>query len=214
MKILIHLIAFLCVSNLFAQSSKFENRIQEFEKLDSVKMPPQGANLFVGSSSIALWESIETDYKDFKVINRGFGGSGLLDLVHFASRIITNYNPSKVFIYSGENDLGEGATAMQTAEMFKKVFETIRKLSPNLPILFISIKPSYSRLHQFQIQNEANQLIKTYIKTQKKAEFVNVVNLMLVEGKPDSTLFIADKLHMNAKGYQIWTKKLKKFLIE
>ncbi len=194
--------------------NKFEERIKEFEQEDSIKMPKKGANLFVGSSSIALWDNLAKDFPEYKVINRGFGGSGLADLEHFTTRIISNYEPAKVFIYSGENDIGDGAKAQATLLMFKSVFGKIRSISPTLPILFISIKPSYSRLHQFETQKEANKLIKAFIKSQKHAEFVNIVDKMLIDGKPDSTLFLEDKLHMNDKGYKIWAKKLKKYLVK
>lgn len=208
-------IILLCVScSIYAQENKFEKVIQQFEQLNAVNKPPEGANLFVGSSSIELWQSVVTDYKDYKVINRGFGGSGLTDLVYFTPRIITNYNPSKIFIYSGENDLGEGASAMGTFQMFEQLFLKIRSINPVVPIVFISIKPSYSRLHQMGIQKETNRIIKKYIKKQKNAEFVDIFKLMLIEGKPDSTLFIKDKLHMNAKGYQIWKKQIEKYLVK
>jgi lysophospholipase L1-like esterase len=195
------------------QTNPFEKEILAFEKSDSIRMPLKNANLFIGSSSIRLWESLSYDFPQKSTINRGFGGSNLVDLAFFADRIIEKYEPAKIFIYSGENDIAAGATAQQTFERFQIVFEKIRNTMPIVPILFISIKPSPSRWNQFATQNEANNLIKSYLDSKPNAEFVSIVNKMLQRGKPNPSIFIGDKLHMNKKGYEIWTKKLKRYVV-
>ncbi len=177
-------------------------------------MPKKNANLFTGSSSIRLWNGIDYDFHGHSVINRGFGGSNLVDLEYYTDRIITKYEPAKIFIYSGENDIAAGASATETLERFQKVLEKIRISLPQVPIVFISIKPSASRWAQFQTQNEANDLIKKYLQTKPNSEYVSIVKKMLQKGKPNPSIFIADKLHMNKKGYEIWTKALKKYLVK
>ena len=212
--LIIIFIASFGTNSLFSQQKKFEKEILAFEKLDSLRQPPKNANLFVGSSSIRLWRTIDSDFPKNAILNRGFGGSNLVDLEGYIPRIVTKYAPAKIFIYSGENDIAEGVTAQETLERFQKVFTKIRESLPNVPIVFISIKPSESRWAQFQTQKEANQLIKSYLQTQPNAEFINIVGKMLLRGKPNPSLFIADKLHMNRKGYETWMKKVKKYLLK
>ncbi len=207
------LLVFALKFQLLGQTNRFENNILDFEKQDSIQWPPQQANLFVGSSSIYFWKNISMDFEGYKIINRGFGGSNLVDLDYFSDRIITKYNPAKIFIYSGENDINDGISALETFNRFKKVYEKIRKTLPETPVLFISIKPSIARWAQYPTQKETNKLIKDFLKHENKAQFVNIANKMLIKRRPNPSIFIVDKLHMNQKGYEIWTKKLKKYLV-
>ncbi len=211
-----HIIILFFFTNqiLIGQKNQFEAEIKHFEKMDSIQMPIQNANLFTGSSSIRFWGSLASDFNGYSVLNRGFGGSRLPDLAHFTERIVTKYNPKKVFIYSGENDIDDGATDDQVLDSFINVFIKIRTSMPTVPIAFISIKPSIKRKGQFETQKQANKLIKRYLKTQSNTEFVNIVPKMLINKKPNPSLFIADKLHMNQKGYEIWTKKIRKYLVK
>ena len=208
------LLLLLACQTAFSQINKFENEILAFEKHDSLYTPQPNANLFVGSSSIKFWKTLEADFEGFRVINRGFGGSNLKDLDFFTERIILKYSPAKIFIYSGENDINDSANEKEVLDRFISVFTKIRISLPNVPIVFISIKPSIARKEQFGIQTAANQLIKTFISNQENAEFVSVVKKMLLKGKPNPSIFIDDKLHMNRKGYEIWTKKLKRYLVK
>lgn len=198
--------------NLLAQKNRFESEIKAFEKQDSIKLPPENANLFVGSSSIRFWKTLQQDFPDKQVINRGFGGSNLVELTLMSDRIIAKYNPSKIFIYSGENDINDGVSAVETLERLKTVVEKIRQKS-KVPILFISIKPSIARVSQIETQKQANKLIKRYLGKIENAEYVSIVKEMQIKKAPNKSLFVKDMLHMNALGYQIWTKKLKKYLL-
>jgi lysophospholipase L1-like esterase len=210
---LIITLTFLAKQILIGQKNQFEAEITHFEKEDSIQMPIQNSNLFTGSSSIKLWGNLGSNFIGYSVLNRGFGGSKLTDLEIFTERIITKYSPGKIFIYSGENDIDGGATAEQVLDRFIKVFIKIRTSMPNIPIAFISIKPSIARESQFEIQKQANKLIKRYLQTQSNTDFINIVPKMLLKKKPNPSLFIADKLHMNQKGYEIWTKKIRRYLI-
>lgn len=197
--------------NLLAQKNRFESEIRSFEKQDSIKLPSEGANLFVGSSSIRFWKTLQQDFPDNQVINRGFGGSNLVELAFLSERIITKYNPSKVFIYAGENDINDGVLAEEVLARLKIVVEKIRQKS-NAAIVFISIKPSVARASQIKVQNKANKLIKRYMRKIENGEFVSIVKEMQIKKAPNESLFVKDMLHMNALGYQIWTKKIKNYL--
>ena len=60
-----------------------------------------------------------------------------------------------------------------------------------------------------------NELIKTFLKKKKKTAFIDVYHSMLKEdGTPMTDIFIADNLHMNKKGYDIWQKIIAPYLLK
>ncbi|MGZ3949313.1 MAG: GDSL-type esterase/lipase family protein, partial [Flavisolibacter sp.] len=93
-KLLLVLLAFTC-TNLFAQSNKpaFWNDIQQFRKMDSVQAPPSNAILFVGSSSFTRWTDVQNYFPGHTILNRGFGGSTLADVLRYEEDVIFKYNP-------------------------------------------------------------------------------------------------------------------------
>ncbi len=188
-------------------SAKWEPDIQAFEASDKTNPPPHGPVLFVGSSSIRLWETLARDFPRHKVINRGFGGSQIADSVAFADRIILAYKPKIVVLYAGDNDIASGKSPEQVFPDFKALVEKIHAALPKTRIVFISIKPSPSRWLFADKVRAANQLIEAYCRQSKRLSYIDVFNPMLgADGNPRPELFIADSLHMNAKGYALWTK--------
>ncbi|AKD03837.1 SGNH/GDSL hydrolase family protein [Pontibacter korlensis] len=194
----------------------FWEEIQQYKQQDASQMPPKNAILFVGSSSFRLWENMQEMFPKHTVINRGFGGSNLLDLKRYLNDIVFPYQPKQIVIYSGENDIASDTVqAPEVLERFQDVFLEIRKEMPQVPVVFVSIKPSPSRAKYKPIIEEANQLIKQYLKTQPKTRFVDVYTPMLkLSGKAKPDIFIQDSLHMNQQGYQIWTKRITPHLLK
>jgi len=201
---------------LFAQDKKpFWNEIESFKKDDSLHQPPKNAILFVGSSSFRMWANVQDYFPKHTIINRGFGGSSLPDVIGYEEETIFKYKPRQIIIYCGENDLASSdtVTAAMVLKRFQQLFADIRKTLPNVPVVFVSIKPSPSRWRLKEKVIEANKLIKKFLATKKKTAFADVWSVMLDgEGKPNEALFIEDKLHMNAEGYAIWEKVLDKYL--
>ncbi|WP_347158666.1 GDSL-type esterase/lipase family protein [Pontibacter chitinilyticus] len=198
------------------QRSPFWDEIQAFKKQDSLQMPPKNAILFTGSSSIRKWESLQQMFPKYTVINRGFGGSTLPDLKRYLNDIVFPYQPKQIVIYSGENDIAtDTVLAPEVLQRFKDVFTAIRQKMPEVPILFISIKPSPSRAQYWPIVQEANKLIKAYLAQQPRAKFVDVYAPMLLKnGKAIPEIFTQDSLHMNDKGYLIWKKQIQPYLVK
>ena len=200
---------------IHAQDAPFYNEIIDFKKADSTQMPPSNAVLFTGSSSIRMWNNIHKDFPGKTIINRGFGGSSTPHVIQYADDIIFPYNPKQIVIYVGENDFTSTppATPVEVADRIDSLIHLIRTKLPLVPIVYISIKPSISRISLMPQMKEANQLIKERLEQQKNIVFVDVFSKMLDEnGKPMKDIFLADNLHMNAKGYAIWKKALEPFL--
>ena len=217
-KIFIVLYVLIC-SNLFAQNTKpaFWNDIQQFRKLDSVQPPPANAILFVGSSSFTRWTDVQNYFPGYTIINRGFGGSTLADVLRYEEDVIFRYNPKQILIYCGENDIASSdtVTAKTVFNRFKTLFTEIRTVYPEVPVTYISMKPSPSRWNLREKFMSGNHLIENYLKKQKNAQFINVWKPMLgSNGKPKQELFVEDNLHMNAKGYAIWQKLIQPVLVK
>lgn len=180
-------------------------------------MPPKDAIIFVGSSSFTKWTDVQDYFPSHTIINRGFGGSTLQDVIRYADDIIIPYQPKQIVIYSGENDLAydDSLYPAQVTERFEQLFNIIRKHYPLVPIAYISIKPSPSREKLIPKFNVANVMIKSFLKGKKKTKFIDVYHKMLdADGKPMKDIFIEDNLHMNAKGYHIWQKIIEPYLVK
>lgn len=212
------LIAFFCSVTIFAQESlPFAGEIQKFRHADSIQMPPKNEILFVGSSSFTKWTDVQNYFPSYPIINRGFGGSTLLDVTMYADDVIFPYHPKQIVIYCGENDLAyvDTVSAQTVANRFITLFDIIRHVWNEIPIDFISIKPSPSREKLMPKMIETNMLIKNFLATKKNAAFIDVYSRMLTaDGKLMPEIYIEDKLHMNAKGYTIWQKEIEPFLVK
>jgi lysophospholipase L1-like esterase len=173
--------------------------------------PESGSILFVGSSSFTMWKDVQNDFPAYKILNRGFGGSSLTDLIRYAPDVIYPYQPKQVVIYCGENDFvsSPNANADTVLTRFNQLFGMIRTRLPKAHILFVSIKPSPSRAKYMPEMVRANAMIKSFLKKKSKTGYVDVYNKMLLaDGSPMPNIFLADKLHMNRTGYEIWQKAI------
>lgn len=215
-RLIILLLLQLCNQNSYAQqAAPFYQEIQAFKQQDSINPPPADAILFIGSSSIRGWSDVQNYFPEYKIINRGFGGSTLPDVIRYAPDIIYPYKPSQIVIYAGENDFpsSQSVTADTVFKRFTQLFGMIRAELPKTNILFVSIKPSPSRLKYMPEMVKANGMIRKYLKKKTRAEYADVYSKMLLaDGSPMPDIFKADRLHMNEKGYAIWQKVIRPYL--
>ncbi len=219
LKIFLYFLLFLSAPpNLHAQeTAPFYSDIQSFKKQDSLHFPSSHAILFIGSSSFTKWKDVQDYFPGYTIINRGFGGSSLPDVIRYADAIIFPYNPKQIVIYCGENDLAasDTVTANMVFSRFTHLFDLIRNRMPGVPVAFVSLKPSPSRAHLMGKMTSANTMIKDFLANKKNATFIDVYSKMLnPDGTPMKDIFIEDNLHMNAKGYAIWKKIIGPYLIK
>jgi lysophospholipase L1-like esterase len=207
-------VAFAAIVQAYqSPGNKWESEITKFEESDRQNPPPKDAVIFIGSSSIRLWQSLKEDFAGVKVINRGFGGSEIPDSTFYVTRIVTPYRPKMVVLYAGDNDLANGKTPKQVFEDYKAFVERIHQNLPTTKIAFISIKPSPARLSLLQSMKDANGLIKAYATHDKTLIYIDVFTPMLRrDGSPRPELFGTDKLHMNSKGYDLWKLVVTKYI--
>ena len=195
------------------EKQAFYNEIQYFKKQDSLQFPPKNAVLFIGSSTFTNWKDVQTYFPKHVIVNRGFGGSSLPNVINYVGDIVYPYHPKQVVIYCGENDFTGNATPQIVLERVKKLIDTIRFKYPKIPIAYISIKPSPSREKYIPQMKEANQMIADMLKGVKRTNFINTADAMYTaDGKIMTDIFLKDNLHMNAKGYRIWQKIMEPYL--
>jgi len=199
------------------QHPPFWKDIQQFKKQDQQNPPPKKATLFIGSSSFTKWTDVQDYFPKHKIINRGFGGSTLPDVIRYADDIIFPYHPKQIVIYCGDNDAASSETisADSILNRFKRLYQMIRSKLPRAEVTYISIKPSPSREKFFPVMDKANWEIKRFLEGERRADFVDIWHRMLDDyGQPRKELFGTDMLHMNKKGYAIWQKAIQPYLVK
>ena len=198
---------FFSIASETANAQPFANEIAEFKRQDSISFPPANAILFVGSSSFRMWKDVSGYFPAYTIINRGFGGSAFPDVIRFANDIILPYKPKQILIYCGENDFAREDTLSpdQVTQRFIELFTIIRKKYKKVSIAYVSMKPSPSRAKLLLKFQATNDMIKEFLATKKRTDYIDVYQSMLTDsGSPMPDIFLQDNLHMNAKGYSIW----------
>jgi lysophospholipase L1-like esterase len=185
---------------------RFSDEINAFKKADKESPPSKGCILFVGSSSFRIWTSVAADFPDYCVLNRGFGGSMMSDANYYFDDIVAPYKPQIIVLYEGDNDLATHKTTEQIMADYKIFLGKVKNEIGDIPVLYVAAKPSPSRWELRGQYAELNQAISDYCQSHKNLEYIDVVGPMLGEnGRPKPEIFREDSLHMNPKGYVIWT---------
>jgi lysophospholipase L1-like esterase len=188
-----------------APVSRWERSIARFEEADRLAPPAPGQVLFVGSSSIVRWTTLAEDFPSIDLLNRGFGGSQISDVLEFADRVIVAYRPRHVVLYAGDNDADAGRTADEIFADYKGIVERVHAALPDTRISFISMKPSPSRWDRADVMIAGNAMIKAFADADPRLDYIDVWGPMLgVDGTPRAELFVEDMLHMNPHGYVLW----------
>jgi len=196
-------------------SPAFWNDILAFKKQDQQNIPALNSTLFIGSSSFTLWKDPDKDFPGANIINRGFGGSTLVDVIRYFYEVVYPYRPKKIFIYCGENDIASSdtITAEDVYMRFQTLYSMIHTNFPSSKVYYISMKPSPSRENMQNRFKKANMHIRKFLSTKKNAGYIDIYNSMLTPGgKMREDIYIEDRLHMNSKGYDIWIKKMRPYI--
>lgn len=220
-KILLFLI--ICIgtasSGLMAQSNvpdptRFEQEIDAFANWDAKNSSPENALLFVGSSSIRFWDTAEA-FQSYPVINRGFGGSHITDLLYYFDRVIGRFSPSMIILYCGENDIAAGLNPDKVFDDYKELLSRIEEVFPAADFLYLSIKPSNSRLEYSDRFAAFNEKVQMYNETYERLYYIDLATVLTGDdGVPDDSFFLDDRLHLNEDGYRLWNERMREFLAE
>lgn len=196
------------------QLNRFENEIKNFEKEDAEKSIKKGEILFYGSSSWRIWKDMKSDLAPLPVLNRGFGGSTIPELIHYTERVVFPHEPKVLVIYGGENDLTgkKYKSAEQMFDSYRQFVSIIQNRLPKTKICFVSMKLSPSRRKHWETVKKGNAMVKAF----STGKYLSYVDINPVLFNPNGTvkgeLYTQDSLHLNAQGYREYTKVLLPFL--
>ena len=229
MKYLIYLVFLL--SNLscspllkYSQSNRqFEEEVSLLESLDFKEKAGEKDVLFIGSSSIRLWDNIQVDMYPYSSIKRGYGGAHFYDLIHFSERLVKNHSPKAILIFvandiTGSNDLTNKVGDLSPNEvkkLFKYNYKLIRSIHKHIPIFLIETTPTPKRWKVWNKILQANKKLERFCKQVPNLYFISTRDKFIgADGLPIQSLFLNDELHLNVDGYKLWSSVIKSKLIE
>ena len=193
--------------------AKWEHEIAAFEAHDRTNPPPTNALLFIGSSTIRFWTNLPTDFPGYQIINRGFGGTEIVDSTHFADRIVFPYAPRLIYFRAGGNDINAGKAPEAVANDFKEFVGAVHAKLPATEIFFLSCTHTPSRWENAPKEKVMNKLIEDFSRTASRVKFIDTADLALgTNGLPREELFRPDKLHFNAAGYKLLAEAVRPYL--
>jgi len=188
--------------------SKWADAISAFEELDSAQASSKNAVLFVGSSSIRMWD-LANLFNGLDTVNRGFGGSQMADIVFYVHQLVLKHEPKSVVVYAGDNDIAKGKLPERVFADFAEFVAILAEGLPNVQVHYIAIKPSVKRWNFIGKIRSANHLIESYCDSHDRLHFVDICGEMLNDdGKPNPDMFVKDGLHLSKLGYEGWTQKV------
>jgi lysophospholipase L1-like esterase len=194
---------------------QWEREISAFEARDRTNPPPTNAILFIGSSTIRFWTTLAQDFPDHRVINRGFGGSEILDSTHFADRILFPYAPKAIFFRAGGNDIADGKAPEAVFADLENFVSLVHSRLPNTEIYFISWNPTIARWQNRDKEKILNDLVKEYTHYTPHLQYIETADMVMgADGKPRPELFRADKLHFSPAGYKLLVARVRPYLPE
>ncbi|MBI5425408.1 MAG: hypothetical protein HZA32_15115 [Opitutae bacterium] len=194
-------------------SADWSKDMAAFAAQDAAAPSAPDCVLFAGSSSIRLWKTLKEDFPGVPVVNRGFGGSQIVDsIVHF-DRVILPHHPRLIVFYAGTNDIASGKTPEQVAQDFEAFCAKVHAARPATKILFVSLQFAPSRWQLRDKMVAANAALAKFCAADPRRAYVETNPAMLAaNGRPDESLYTSDRLHMAAGGYAVWTKLLTPFV--
>ena len=168
--------------------------------------------VFTGSSSIRMWKDLPVLFQNPKIINTGFGGSKASDLLYYLDELVLDFNPSKVIIYEGDNDISSGHKINFILKNIKSIIKNIEEKNKYVQIILISAKPSIMRWDLRKKYIQLNKKYKNLALKNNNIHFADIWSQMIDSGELKTDIFIEDGLHLNEKGYKIWEKVLRPIL--
>lgn len=213
-RIILFLLIFFCVAYVNGQNPKrFNKDIKALSQKEYCMSGEKDVIVFAGSSSIRMWKDVNSYFPNLTVINNGFGGSHMSDLLFYFKETITNFHPSKVFIYEGDNDIAAKKKPKNVLKNAKSLVKQLRNYKRDLEIIFISTKPSILRWGLKNQYLDYNKKLEKYCAKNKNLHYANIWDAMLnPDGTVNKELFMTDGLHMNKTGYEKWSRVLNEYV--
>lgn len=187
--------------------ARWESTIKNFEARDAQTPPPRGAVLLIGGSNARRWTNVDKSFPKHHVINRGFGGARMTEILHFADRIVLPYEPKVILVNAGGNDLNAGSSPAQVRKTAAALVAKMRTKLPDTQIYFIGlpfVRRAFAHPEGRALIRSFNSEITSLAKQEPKVGFIDLVPAFLGdEDKFRADLFVQDGTHFSPKGYEL-----------
>ena len=214
MRSIVRLLFFLAFMTIQSQNpERLQTEVENIQKkYDTLWNSSKETVVFTGSSSIRTWNNLEKLFPNHQIINTGFGASQATDLLAYTDELILLFNPYKVFIYEGDNDISVNKRPKEIVNTTLEIIKRIRDKNSDTQIILIAAKPSIIRWSLKRKYKNLNRKFKRLCKKDNLLQFADVWKPMLQGRKLKKDIFEEDGLHMNSKGYEIWYTVIKSFI--
>ncbi len=194
------------------RAARWEPTIKAFEASDATSKPPENALLLVGGSNARRWTDVDQYFPHHHVINRGFGGARLTEVLYFADRIVLPYKPTTILLNAGGNDLSSGQSPEQIRDTARDFIAKVHGDLPDTRIYFLGlplVRRSFTTPKVRALIEKTNELLAQLAATEKQVEFIDLAHLLLSDhGKFRPELYVSDGTHFSAKGYAVISRWL------
>lgn len=203
------------LSAQYERAAQWEEKISELKEKNVKEGISQGCVLFIGSSTFTRWKDTQKYFPNSVVVNRAFGGSMMCDQIYFFDEVVRPFNPRQVVIYEGDNDLnGTTTTPERFMEDVVCMTRLIHYYYPKARILYVSIKPSLTRIPSFGKYKKANQLMKDYADLYDYVDYVSVWDKFVdKDGNPIQHYFTEDGIHITEEAYLLFKEVMEDKLV-
>ncbi len=201
------LLVLMLVQGDLALGQPFRGDIDRWTKQDELHPPRAGSILFTGSSSIRRWEQLAFDFRDYDLIQRGFGGAQFDDLNRYLDEIVLPYVPAAIVIWAGTNDIAAGSEGGEVAADYEEFVQAVRAKQPEVEIFYLGIMPTPGRFGNRPQEAVANSVIAQRAAGDPHLHYIDLPAAFAAldppEGPEFKSLFV-DGIHLSRQGYALW----------
>lgn len=193
---------------------RFEATIAKFEAEQAANPSPKNGNVFIGSSSIRLWNLAEA-FPEQPCINYGFGGAVMEEVARYAPRLLPACQPRRVIVYAGDNDLARGVEPKEVVADFDELVDFLAETVPSAEVIILAVKPSPLRWTLREQYLETNELFREIADSNPRVKYADTWSVLLDDnGEPKAEYYQRDKLHLTPEGYAAWNKVVEPMLVD
>ena len=215
MKKLLVFFLFISIAAHAQNALRYQEEVDAIQKkYDTLWDSSKETIVFAGSSTIRKWNTLESSFPNHQIVNSGFGGSEASDLLAYSSELIYRFNPKKVFLYEGDNDINSKKKPKRIISDMQAIISGIHTQNPDTKIVLIAAKPSLARWAYRKDYKRLNRKFKRLSEKDELIAYIDVWKPMLDGRNVKQDIFVSDGLHMNEKGYRIWFDTIKEYVEE
>jgi hypothetical protein len=188
----------------------FMERLDAFAVKDKASPPARDAVEFAGSSMFEGWTDVTGQMAPMPAFNRAVGGSKTADILKYLDRLVIQYQPKVVVLYSGINDVSEGVSPGSAADNIRKIVETINAKLPKTSVIFIALLNASNKPESVELINDANARIKKYAGQNPSMTFLDISSALVDnKGATRKEFLTDDGSHYNASAYEAMAKVIR-----